>query len=66
MFKGKQILLQYNPKIGVCNLCRKVVPFDCKRTNMHHEEYDNTDPLKHTIEICVGCHCKTRIGMKHN
>jgi hypothetical protein len=54
-FKDKCIRLQQNPRIGVCNWCRGVVPFDCKRTAMHHEQYDENNPLAHTIELCVKC-----------
>jgi uncharacterized protein YeaO (DUF488 family) len=51
---------------GVCNWCRAVVPFDCKMTNMHHDEnkYDEYNPIKYTIEICVRCHRKESIRLK--
>ena len=29
-----------------------------KRTSLHHEKYDDSDPLKHTIEVCNSCHGK--------
>lgn len=60
-FKGKQVDLDYNPRSGVCNKCRKT-----GYTHLHHEKYDELDPLKHTIELCVGCHNKERIGVKYN
>ena len=47
-----------NPRIGVCNLCRAVVPFDSKRTDLHHLKYNDDSPLKDTIELCIGCHLK--------
>jgi RNase P subunit RPR2 len=56
-FKGQTIILE-DPKRGVCNLCRAVIPFDCKKTLMHHESYHDNDPLKDTIELCVSCHKK--------
>jgi hypothetical protein len=56
LFRGKRLRLAFEPRIGVCNLCRAVIGFDCKRTSMHHEDYDETDPLRHTIEVCGGCH----------
>lgn len=55
-FKGRRIYLEENPRIGVCNLCRNVVPFDCERTAMHHEKYDESEPLKYTLEVCTICH----------
>jgi hypothetical protein len=58
VFKGKRIRIKENPRIGVCNLCRNVVPFDCKQTQMHHEKYDENNPLRYTIEVCASCHGK--------
>ncbi len=55
-YKGKRILLKENPRVGVCNLCRAVVPFDSKETHLHHEQYHDDDPLKDAIEICASCH----------
>jgi hypothetical protein len=57
-FKNKRPIVKFNPRIGVCNLCRAVVGIDCKITHMHHEQYDPENPLKHTIELCVSCHKK--------
>lgn len=57
-FKGRNLKLGSNPRIGVCNLCRAVRLFDCKRTAMHHDEgrYDDNNPLRYTIESCPRCH----------
>lgn len=55
-YKGKQVRVASNPKIGVCNLCRAVVPFDTKRTHIHHEQHHEYDPIGHTLEICIVCH----------
>lgn len=57
-FLGKRIRVDRPPRIGVCNWCRSVTPFDCKRTHMHHESYHDEDPLKDTIELCVSCHVR--------
>lgn len=55
-FKGKTTFVGKTLRIGVCNWCRAVVPFDCKLTHMHHEQYDSDNPSAHTIEICPQCH----------
>ena len=59
-FINQIIFADEPPRIGVCNLCRAVVPFDTKRTNMHHEKYHTNAPLKDTLEVCNSCH--NRIG----
>jgi hypothetical protein len=58
-YGGRQVYVEEEHKIGVCNWCRAVAPFDCKYTGRHHELYDNKDPMKHTIEICFACHRTT-------
>lgn len=64
-FKGRRLYIRFDPKIGVCNLCRAVIPFDSPMTNIHHDQgiYYENDPLKNTIEICVGCHTKESIKL---
>jgi len=64
---GKYIVIK-NPRIGVCNLCRAVKGFDCKRTQMHHDNdiYNINNPIKNTIELCVICHNKTKNVFGHN
>lgn len=42
-----------SPRKGTCQICGKV-----GRTNIHHKQYHNEDPLKDTIELCVSCHTK--------
>lgn len=54
----ERIYLSYEPRIGVCNLCRAVKGSDCKLTAMHHESYDSNNPSLNTIEICHSCHAK--------
>jgi len=55
-YKGLDIFLGYDPRIGVCNICRAVRGWDCSKTVMHHELYDDSNPLAHTIEVCIPCH----------
>ncbi len=64
-FQGSSRYLQADPKIGVCSRCRYVVgeihPITGKVyevSHMHHEVYDSTDALAHTIELCPYCHNK--------
>jgi len=64
---GKQILVNENPRIGICNWCCAVVGVNCKRTAIHHfGKYHDEDPLRDTIELCESCHNKARIGMRYN
>ena len=59
VFKNKRIFNRTKVvRIGVCNNCRAVVGIDCKRTNLHHEMYDEISPLSNTIELCPKCHGK--------
>lgn len=59
MFMGKDVRLKFNPRKGVCQECgRSVSKGEIKRTLIHHLKYDTTDPLKHTIELCLSCHFK--------
>jgi hypothetical protein len=59
-YKGKVVRLKEAPRIGVCNWCRAVPPFDCAKTQIHHEQYDDENPLAHTIEVCPKCHIATK------
>lgn len=52
------------PRIGVCNMCRAVVPFDCYRTHTHHTEYNINDLSKNTIELCPACHAKEGLRLE--
>lgn len=69
-YKGKSIFLGKNPKVGRCELCGKKVgdmyinargeTARIKITQRHHYgAYDDNDPLKNTIEVCMPCHRKT-------
>lgn len=61
-FQTRCVLASDRPiRIGVCNWCRAVAPFDTKTTHMHHEEYHDDNPLKDAIELCISCHRKETI-----
>jgi hypothetical protein len=59
-FKGRSIILNDNPRKGICSWCGKK-----GFTNMHHIQYHDDDPLKDTVEICSSCHGKetSRLGL---
>ena len=48
---GKQIYLKENPRIGICKNCGEI-----RRTEIHHINYHEDDPLRDTMELCVPCH----------
>ena len=54
IYKGNQIYVKENPRKGICLYCGK----KAKRTETHHFEYHDDDPLKDTIELCGSCHRK--------
>jgi len=55
-FLGPQITID-PVRIGVCSFCgRSTEKREIKQTQLHHTKYDLSDPLKHTIELCVRCH----------
>jgi len=61
-FKGKSTYLGYNPRIGVCSKCGKSVKdSEINYTHLHHLKYDDNNPVKHTIELCIPCHRKEHI-----
>lgn len=56
-FKGKAIYTKTNPRIGTCTFCKRTIKNgELKRTVMHHIEYDELNPLAHTVELCSRCH----------
>lgn len=72
-FLSKQLYIEQNPKIGVCNWCRAVkgqinTQLDklCKQTHMNHESYHENNILKDTIEVCSSCHRRYHENMKKN
>lgn len=63
LFRDKVIMLDKNPRIGICSECDKSIEKgEIKITNMHHEQYIDSNPLLTTKELCVPCHNKKRIG----
>ena len=51
-YKGKTIKLDFEPRNAICSICNKVD----EHTHLHHTQYDDSDPLAHTIEVCASCH----------
>jgi hypothetical protein len=64
-FKDRVIYLSKNPRTGVCSLCGNKVGKEIKKTDMHHIEYHDDDPLKDTIELCAACHMKESLRIKN-
>ena len=60
-FKGKRITLDAPPRTGKCNQCG----FE-GQTVIHHEKYDPSDPMAHTVEMCISCHSKIHRRRKKN
>ena len=52
-FKDKRIKLAKNPRTGICSNCGMK-----GLTNIHHLEYNESEPLSHTRELCIKCHIK--------
>jgi len=52
-FKNRQMTINENPRINLCSLCRNQ-----GLTHIHHLKYDDSEPLKYTIELCPSCHAK--------
>lgn len=57
-FYNERVKTPDNPRTGICSKCGAVKGIDCKRTSIHHEQYDRNDPLSNTIELCNSCHAK--------
>jgi hypothetical protein len=55
-FKIKRYAAKENPRKGVCKRCG----ISGLRTELHHKEYDESDPFAHTIELCMKCHFLTK------
>jgi len=53
-FKGKTISLDFEPREGICSDCGK----QDEHTHLYHTQYDETNPLKYTVELCADCHGK--------
>ena len=66
-FKGKPIVLGFNPRKGTCSKCgQSVGKGEIKQTVLHHIKYDSNNPLAHTVELCRVCHCTTHEFGKSN
>jgi len=52
-FKDRIIIVNKNPRKGVCEWCYKE-----GLTHIHHTQYHHKDPLRHTVELCPSCHGK--------
>jgi hypothetical protein len=57
-YRKDRIITHKVVRIGVCNLCRAVLPFDCKKTDLNHYTYNDNNPLEGILETCVSCHSK--------
>lgn len=58
VYKDKVEMMSAERRTGVCNMCRAVAGIDCKKTVLHHVQYEDSNPIAHTIEICQSCHDK--------
>ncbi len=79
LFQDTRLILDHNPRNGVCSKCgkkngEKFINTKGKesivQTHLHHIEYDPNNPLAHTVELCEGCHLKEgiklgQINVKH-
>ena len=54
-YKGRDIFMTRNPRIGICSNCRGKVGFDIKRTCIYYTSWNDEDPLKGAIELCISC-----------
>ena len=43
--------MNFPVKQGICSSCKFI-----GYTQLHHDKYDDTDPLKYTRELCASCH----------
>jgi len=60
-FKGKRITLPTNPRLGICSICGKKIPENSNRQmSMHHDFYDESNPLNFTVEMCMHDHMQQK------
>jgi len=65
-FKDKRILLETNPRIGICSNCgQSIAKGEIEKTDMHHTKYDPKNPEAYTLELCVRCHNRERMIKKN-
>jgi hypothetical protein len=56
-FKNRRLTLSQKARTGRCQRCpNNIFNGSCKRTHIHHVEYNEHDPIDKTIELCVSCH----------
>ena len=62
-YKGRDIVIKYNPRTGICSRCGKKT-----KTCNHHKTYHDDDVMKDTEELCVSCHVREgwKIGQYDN
>lgn len=56
LFKDKKIRLPFYPRDGKCEMCGGAGKDGM--TYMHHDQWDDKDPIKYTRELCPSCHMK--------
>ena len=56
-YKGRRMIFDQDIRTGVCCLCKRSdKKKEITRTVLHHLKYNDSDPLKWTVEICLSCH----------
>lgn len=66
-YKGRRFYVSEEMRTGVCSACGKSVEKgEISKTNIHHLEYDDSNPMAHTVELCVGCHSKETWALGQN
>ena len=63
-FRNRRTITHQMRRVGVCNLCRAVLPFDCLKTDLNHYTYNDNNPLEGILETCVSCHSKYHTDLK--
>ena len=65
-YKGKTIYYEHPIRNGICVVCGK----RRGRTYLHHQAYDDDNPLAFTVELCFRCHARFdkrfRYGIANN
>ncbi len=65
MYNGKTLSNSTSPRKNTCSNCNRTVESgDIKRTNLHHVEYDDSNPLTHTVELCIRCHTREHMRLR--
>jgi hypothetical protein len=56
-YKGRRIHLKFLPRKKKCSECGRR-----GKTHIHHDKYDDNNPLSNVRELCASCHAK--VGWK--